>query len=81
MEELLKDTEYRRRMYPILTWDADEVVGISGNFPQGDIPELYSYAGIQVVPGEATVWGGAEHIRARDRVDSGPACSSRSGGG
>lgn len=57
MEELLKDTEYRRRMYPILTWDADEVVGISGNFPQGDIPELYSYADIQVVPGEATVWG------------------------
>ncbi|MDD6326101.1 MAG: DUF6449 domain-containing protein [Lachnospiraceae bacterium] len=54
MEQLLADMEYRRRMYPILTWDADQVVGISGNFYQGDIPELYSYADIQVVPGETT---------------------------
>ena len=54
MEKLLADTEYRRQMYPILTWDADQVVGISGNFYQGDIPELYSYADIQVVPGETT---------------------------
>ena len=80
MEELLKDTEYRRRMYPILTWDADEVVGISGNFPQGDIPELYSYADIQVVPGEATVWG-AQSISEPETEWIRTSCSSRSGGG
>ena len=58
-------------MYPILTWDADQIVGISGNFPpRGDIPELYSYADIQVVPGEATVWGAQSISGARDRVDS-----------
>ena len=55
MEKLIADTEYRRRVYPILTWNADDVVDISGNFYQGDIPELYSYADIQVVPGETTV--------------------------
>lgn len=55
MEELIQDTEYRKRLYPILTWDAKDIVGISGNFYQGDIPELYSYADIQVVSGEGTV--------------------------
>lgn len=55
MKELVQDMEYRRRMYPILTWDAGDVVGISGNFYQGDIPELYSYANIQVVSGETPV--------------------------
>ena len=57
MEKLIEDTEYRRRMYPILTWDVDQIAEISGNFYQGDIPELYSYADIQVMPGETTVQG------------------------
>lgn len=50
METMLQDADYRARMYPILTWTADRVVEISGNFIQGEIPELYSYADVQVIP-------------------------------